>query len=256
MYISNDNRLEMVEGKDMAKKPKKDRLAIEKHTHPSEQGSQILEQQTPPAPGKGEVHSIQAPRPSEPKEVSNQDLFNSIYGGFGPEGKDEQKNYAKANIRRYIEQQIEKYPISATYNIVILYDPTPMIESDADSIYSGVTLFKEKKPILLILHSTGGSVGAAYLIGKLLHEYSDGCLEIVVPRRAKSGATLLCCAADHIHMGSLSELGPIDPQFENLPALGLKSSIQHIAELVKEYPHATDLFARYLSKSVQPIHLG
>jgi hypothetical protein len=57
-------------------------------------------------------------------------------------------------------------------------------------------------------------------------------------------------------MGSLSELGPIDPQFKGLPALGLKSAIQHIAELVAEYPHATDLLSKYMSQSIQPIHLG
>src|SRR5437870_8330791 len=57
-------------------------------------------------------------------------------------------------------------------------------------------------------------------------------------------------------MGSLSELGPIDPQFQGLPALGLKRAIQHIAELVKEYPHATTLFSEYLGKCAQPIYLG
>jgi hypothetical protein len=131
-----------------------------------------------------------------------------------------------------------------------------MVQGDADNIYASVTKFSDGKPILMVLHSSGGNVGPAYLIGKLLIEYSKGKLEIVVPRLAKSAATLLCCAANHIHMGSLSELGPIDPQFEGLPALGLKSAIQHIAELVAEYPHATDLLSKYMSQSIQPIHLG
>jgi ClpP class serine protease len=130
-----------------------------------------------------------------------------------------------------------------------------MVQSDADHIYAAVTKFADKKPILLIFHSSGGYVGPAYLIGKLLREYSEGKLEIAVPRLAKSGATLLCCAADHLHMGSLSELGPIDPQFEGLPALGLKSAIQHIAELVAEYPHATDLLSKYMSQTIRPQHI-
>ena len=131
-----------------------------------------------------------------------------------------------------------------------------MVQSDADSIYAAVTSFPEKKPILLVLHSTGGYIEPAYLIGKLLHEYSADPLNIVVPRRAKSAATLVCCAADRIHMGSLSELGPIDPQLDRLPALALKSSIEHIAELVTEFPQATNLFAQYLSITVKPIHIG
>ena len=79
---------------------------------------------------------------------------------------------------------------------------------------------------------------------------------IAVPRQAKSAATLLCCAADEIHMGSLSELGPIDPQIDKLPALGLKSSIEHIADLVKSHPQSADMFAKYLHLSLKPIHLG
>ncbi|MGD0021724.1 MAG: hypothetical protein ABSC54_05420, partial [Smithellaceae bacterium] len=156
----------------------------------------------------------------------------------------------------YLTQIVETHTVANQYNIVLLYDEMRMVQADADSIYSAVTKFSDGKPILLVLHSSGGNVGPAYLIGKLLVEYSGGKLEIVVPRLAKSAATLLCCAANHIHMGSLSELGPIDPQFEGLPALGLKSSIQHIAELVAEYPKATDLFSKYMSLSIQPIHLG
>ena len=57
-------------------------------------------------------------------------------------------------------------------------------------------------------------------------------------------------------MGSLSELGPIDPQIEGLPALGLKSSIEHIADLVKGHPHSADMFAKYLHLSLKPVHLG
>ncbi|MCJ7588693.1 MAG: hypothetical protein MUQ00_12450 [Candidatus Aminicenantes bacterium] len=213
-------------------------------------------EQTPPPRAKEDIQKQQPSAPPEPEAVTNHDLITSILAGFGPEGTDEQKNTAKGNIRRYLEQQIEKHPVASQYNMMFLYDETKLVKGDADSIYAAVTKFQETKPILLILHSIGGLVEPAYLIGKLLYEYSGGKLEIVVPRRAKSAATLLCCAANHIHMGSLSELGPIDPQFEGLPALGLKSSIQHIAELVAEYPHATDLFSKYMSQSIPPIYLG
>jgi ClpP class serine protease len=131
-----------------------------------------------------------------------------------------------------------------------------MVKSDADQIYAAAAAFTEKRPIMLILYSTGGAIGSAYLIGKLCREYADKKLVVVVPRQAKSAATLICCAADEIHMGSLSELGPIDPQIEDLPALGLKTSVEHIADLIKQYPHAADMFAKYLNMSLKPIHLG
>jgi len=110
--------------------------------------------------------------------------------------------------------------------------------------------------LLLVLYSNGGFPGSAYLIGKLCLEYSNNNLAIVVPRHAKSAATLLCCAAREIHMGSLSELGPIDPQIDSMPALGLKNAVQHIAELVKSYPEASEMFAKYLQLSLPLINLG
>jgi ClpP class serine protease len=191
-----------------------------------------------------------------PVEITPIQVLQDMSAGLGVEASDDHKKRMKSAIQKYIGQTIDKYEISGKYNVVIFYDETQMVQSDADSIYSAVTGFAEAKPILLVLHSSGGYVGSAYLIGKLLHEYSKGQLDIVVPRRAKSAATLLCCAADRIHMGSLTELGPIDPQFEGLPALGLKSAIEHIAALVREYPHASDLLAEYMSKSIPPIYLG
>ncbi len=116
--------------------------------------------------------------------------------------------------------------------------------------------FSDNKPLLLILYSNGGVIGSAYLIGQLCREKAEDKFVITVPRHAKSAATLLCCAADEIHMGSLSELGLIGPQINNLPALGLKNSIEHIAKLVKETSESAEMFAKYLHYSLKPIDLG
>lgn len=159
-------------------------------------------------------------------------------------------------IRRYLRQVIAEHGVSAKYNILIIFDEGRMVKLDADNIYSAATQFEQRKSLLLVLYSSGGDVGSAYLIGKLCREYTDESFVVVVPRGAKSAATLLCCAADEIHMGSLSELGPIDPQIEGLPALGLRSAVENIADLVKNHPHAADMFAKYLHLSLRPIHLG
>lgn len=183
-------------------------------------------------------------------------LVNSIIKGYSTEGSDEDKVDAKENISKYLLQQASSYAASETYNILVLYDTSTMVKTDADSIYKAVTSFSSSRPLLLVLYSNGGNIGSAYLIGQLCREYCNEKFIITVPRQAKSAATLLCCASDEIHMGSLSELGPIDPQINNLPALGLKNSIQHIASLVKETPEAAEMFARYLKYSVKPIDLG
>ena len=159
-------------------------------------------------------------------------------------------------IRSYLLAVLDNHSVSKNYNVLVLFDEGSMVKSDADNIYSAATKFGEEKPLLVVLYSTGGVIGSAYLIGKLCREYAKEKLVIVVPREAKSGATLLCCSADEIHMGSLSELGPIDPQIDGLPALGLKSSVEHIADLIKSHPHSSDMFAKYLNLSLKPIHLG
>lgn len=191
-----------------------------------------------------------------PKELSFPDLLNAIYEGYGPSANDKAKAMANDAMTRYLQQSIAEISQLDNYNIIVIFDPTIMVKSDADAIYSAVTAFKESKPVLLILYSKGGEIGSAYLIGQLCREYCNGRFVVAVPRMAKSSATLLCCAADEIHMGSLSELGPIDPQISGLPALGLRNSIQHIAQLVKENPESSEMFAKYLHYSLKPIDLG
>lgn len=190
------------------------------------------------------------------KEVTRIDVLRLLIDTYKGEGNSDVKpNFQKA-FQEHLKQIISKSKIKDKYNIVILYDNTTMLKTDADKVYNAVTSFDKKKPILMVLLSGGGVPGSAYLIGKLCREYSNGTFLVAVPRYAKSAATLLCCAANEIHMGSLSELGPIDPQFNGLPALGLKNSIEHIAELVTENPNSSEMFAKYLQLSIEPIQIG
>lgn len=191
------------------------------------------------------------------KTIELSDVFRTLIDGYGESGNDSNQSICKKTITEYLKQEIKNHACAAKYNLLVLHDSSILVKSDADNIYNAITKFQNKnKPILLILYSGGGSAGSAYLIGKLCREYSNGSFIVSVPRAAKSAATLLACAANEIHMGSLSELGPIDPQIDKLPALGLKHSIEHIAQLVKETPEASKMFAQYLHDSLNIIDLG
>lgn len=205
-----------------------------------------------------EVKSKEIAETPEPevKEIESYTVIKLLIDTYRDEGDDSLKPKLHETLQAYLEQEINKHLCAKKYNIVILHDNSTMLKSDADKIYNTVTSFDKKKPVLMVLLSSGGVSGSAYLIGKLCREYSNGEFVVVVPRHAKSAATLLCCAANEIHMGSLSELGPIDPQINDLPALGLKNSIEHIAELVKENPNSSDMFAKYLNMSIKPIQIG
>lgn len=57
-------------------------------------------------------------------------------------------------------------------------------------------------------------------------------------------------------MGSLSELGPIDPQIKGMPVLGLRDSMIQLAKLTDKYPKSSDMFATYLAKCLNLIDVG
>jgi hypothetical protein len=210
--------------------------------------------ETPVAPQYAETSTVAQPTQKEP---TIPELINIVFNTLSPNVTDEQDNLRNESFKKALLQVISRYPsVIDKYNLLILNDEGHMVKSDADNIYNSVVTFSERKPILLILHSTGGEIASAYLIGKLCREYSNDKFIVVVLRQAKSAATLICCAADEIHMGNMSELGPIDPQIDGLPALGLKNSVEHLADLVKLYPAAAEMFAKYLSESLKPIHLG
>jgi hypothetical protein len=139
--------------------------------------------------------------------------------------------------------------------IIFLYDPKNSInDHTADTIYR--SLPKESDiQLLLVVNSPGGSIEPAYLISKCCREYSEK-FSVCIPRKAKSAATLISLGAHEIHMGVVSELGPIDPQFGGLPALGLSNAVERMASLCKKYPEASQMFAEYLGMKLDLRVLG
>ena len=143
------------------------------------------------------------------------------------------------------------------YNPLLFLDQSNSIgEEHADRIYSALCKFEQNKDILLIMGSRGGSIEPAYLISKNCKSKSKEKFVVVVPRRAKSAATLISMGADEIHMGSMSELGPIDPQLGRVPALALSNALDTIARLVSNNPGSSEMFAKYLESQLDLGILG
>jgi len=65
--------------------------------------------------------------------------------------------------------------------------------------------------IALVIDSSGGLAQPSYQIATMLRRHSTGFFAII-PRYAKSAATLLSLGAEKIFMGSDAELGPLDVQ--------------------------------------------
>ena len=67
--------------------------------------------------------------------------------------------------------------------------------------------------ICLYLYSVGGQISAAWTLINLIRGFCNQ-LEVIVPRKAHSAATLICIGADNIIMTKQATLGPIDPSVE------------------------------------------
>ena len=139
--------------------------------------------------------------------TKNQNLIGSLIK------KLEEKRNTKVILLTMDESRgIDKYLVSQIYNM--------MEEISKESPLANVDI---------IIHSWGGDADAAYHIGKILRNYCNGKLTFIIPRFAKSAATLLCCAGDCIVMGRPSELGPVDPQVFD-PIRGVRYSTLSIRD--------------------------
>ena len=116
----------------------------------------------------------------------------------------------------------------------------------------------------VVVYSGGGDIDAAYNLGQLLRRFASARLSFIVPRWAKSAATLLVCAGDTIEMTPVAELGPMDPvitvmnplerRLEQFSPLHIDATLQLIRD---EYKTGNEKLADGLMKRLQfPLTLG
>lgn len=188
--------------------------------------------------------------PAKTYDLSNSgDLLSLI--------KDESdETEVKKHFAAHIQKLVEKYKLTS-YRLVVLYDTHYFIgQFHSNRIYEALSDLAKKSDILMVLVSDGGKIEPAYLISKTCKRLSKSKFVVSVPRKAKSAATLISLGANEIHMGLLSELGPIDPQFGGFPALGLANALEKIASLSTKFPDAAEMFAKYLTANLNIKDLG
>ena len=139
--------------------------------------------------------------------------------------------------RRRLIRQIEAH----TQRVLLCYvSEDPPIEQE-DVLYLNALLQRVEPgaSVTLLLNSPGGDVDAAERLQHMLRESASppgleqpGDVEIVVPNRAKSAATIMVLGADRVTMSDASELGPIDPQVE------IQNGYYSVAAWLTAYDHA------------------
>ena len=157
----------------------------------------------------------------------------------------------KKNVKSHIDNILNEYTFLRDFNCLFILDEVNSITRvHAERVYAAIQEFNDSKNIVLFLRSSGGSAEAAYLISQLCNRFKKDKFVVSIPAEAKSAATLLSFGADEIHMGPMSELGPIDIQVDGLPLLSVSSALTKIASIVQEYPKSASMFAEYLTKNL------
>lgn len=106
-------------------------------------------------------------------------------------------------------------------------------DNDKNGFMTAVHGLDSQKGLDLILHTPGGEVAATEsIIDYLTKKFED--IRVIVPQIAMSGGTMIACAGNKIVMGKQSSLGPIDPQFNGLPAHGILEEFKQAHDEIKK----------------------
>jgi hypothetical protein len=164
----------------------------------------------------------------------------------------------KERFAREVGEILKEYHLEGVCCLALL-EPIDSIDTfDLDKIYGALMEHNpaHEKDVVLFLLSSGGAGEPAYQISKICKFFAKSSFKVVVPRIAKSAATLVAIGADEIHMSLLGQLGPIDPQIDGLPALGVSSALRTIASVAEQYPRSAEMFARYLRLALTVEQIG
>jgi hypothetical protein len=128
-----------------------------------------------------------------------------------------------ANLVLRLQEEFSKELKKKTQIRLLIQSGRGENEAATDKGYGGLnedtrkTFFSErnslsrKEPLVLLIDSLGGQAKAAYQLAMFFRHYCDRFIALV-PKSAKSAATLLTLGADDIMLGTSGELGPVDAQ--------------------------------------------
>lgn len=116
-------------------------------------------------------------------------------------------------------------------------------DSDMTGFMNAVNGLDCSKGLDLILHTPGGFPEAAEAIVNYLRSKFNSDIRVIVPQLAMSAGTMMACSASVIIMGKHSSLGPIDPQFNGIPAYNIKCEFEDAKDDLAENPNNAPYWA-------------
>ena len=132
-----------------------------------------------------------------------------------------------------------------------LSNPNPELminDNDINGFMNAVSVRDKAKGLDLILHTPGGVTTATESIVKYLRKIFNNDIRVIVPHLAMSAGTMIACASKEIIMGKESSLGPIDPQYRNVPAEGVLAEFKKAIEETVAVPNKSLIWKEIIGK--------
>ena len=105
-------------------------------------------------------------------------------------------------------------------------DGLQVTDEDKNGFMLGIHGLDRKKGLDLLLHTPGGDGKATEALVDYLRSMFGNDIRAIVPQLAMSAGTMIACSCKSIVMGKQSSLGPVDPQFGIVPAVGLLTEVK------------------------------
>jgi ClpP class serine protease len=157
----------------------------------------------------------------------------------------ELSNHTNRNVICYYSGWLQK---PNSYNASIHDD-------DKNGLMAAVHGLDRLKGLDLILHTPGGDLAATESIVNYLRSMFGTNIRAIIPQIAMSAGTMIACSAKEIVMGKQSNIGPIDPQFNGIPAHGVIEEFNKAVEEVKRDPGSIPIWQTVVNK-YHPTFLG
>ena len=126
--------------------------------------------------------------------------------------------------------------------------PFGISDADKNGFMSVIKGLDRKKGLDLILHTPGGDMAATESLVDYLRAMIDDDIRAIITQLAKTRGTIIDHACREIVMGKESSIGPIDPQFGSMAAVGLLQEFERVRQEIKNDPSSVLLWQPILSK--------
>ncbi|MBP8947051.1 MAG: serine protease [Bacteroidales bacterium] len=169
---------------------------------------------------------------------------------------------SQPNVFDYIRRKyIKELSVKTGRNVIVYYSGWlqksnlqqygfrfDIVDTDKMGFMSTINGLDKSKGLDLILHTPGGSIGATESIVHYLKSIFGNDIRAIVPQIAMSAGTMIACSCQSIIMGKHSNLGPIDPQINGIPAHGIIEEFERAKKEVAENPKTIPVWQTILSR--------